>query len=329
LLLIACTGSVFAQNDMDPSFPGSSLEISGQVRSPDGRKSIEFVQVRLEKTGGGLIDQRTTDSLGRFRFSRLSPGQYVVSAKSPGFTVAPQTVDINRSVPRAFLLLQLVPESSPFANPKTPGPGIVDVNVPPEARKEMGKAQEALANKKTAEGIVHLQKALAIFPEFFDAQMLLGSTYMDDGRLGESHDVLSRAVKINPKSVVAFVSLGELHRRQRKYDDAEKVLLEALGIEDESWVGHYTLGRVYWETNQIVKAGRQIGRTIQLQPDFAEAHLLGGNIFVRLGMAENAIVEYEEYLRLAPGGQQASPTRELVQKLRKSLPERKLSPSKP
>jgi tetratricopeptide (TPR) repeat protein len=232
-------------------------------------------------------------------------------------------------MPRAFLLLQLVPESSPFANSKTPATGIVDVRVPPEAQKEMEKAQEALANKKTADGIVHLQKALAIFPEFFDAQLLLGSTYMNEGRLGESDDVLSRAVKSNPKSVVAFVSLGELHRRRRKYDDAEKVLLEALRLEDESWVGHYTLGRVYWETNQIVKAGRQIGRAIQLEPDFAEAHLLGGNIFVRVGMAENAIVEYEEYLRLAPGGQQASQTRELVQKLRKSLSEKRLSPSKP
>jgi tetratricopeptide (TPR) repeat protein len=194
----------------------------------------------------------------------------------------------------------------------------VDVNVPLEARKEMDKAQEALANKKTTEGIFHLQKALAISPEFFEAQSLLGSTYLDEGRLDEAENVLKQAIKINPKSVSTLITLGELHRRKKKYTDAETILLEALKLDDEAWVGQYTLGRVYWEQNEIVKAGHRVGRTIQLQPDFAEAHLLGGNVFVKLRMAENAIVEYEEYLRLAPRSSQSKQIRELIEKLKKS-----------
>lgn len=322
-LLIAGSGSVLSQNDTDPSLPGSSFEISGQIRSPDGRKTIEFVSVRLERAGGSLVDQRTTDSMGRFRFSRLNPGQYVVSAKSPGFNVSPQTVDLNRFIPRAFLLLQLVPETSLFANSKGARVGVVNASIPEKARKEMDKAHEALADKKTDEGILHLEKAVSFFPEFFDAQMLLGSTYMELGNLVKAEAAFRMALKTDPKSVDARVSLGEVHRRQKNYPKAEQFLLEALKQDDEAWVAHYTLARVYWETNEIVKAGRQIGRTIQLNPQFAEAHLLGGNVFMKIGMPENALVEYEEYLRLAPNGQAVASTKDLVQKIRRSLPNKK------
>jgi Tfp pilus assembly protein PilF len=320
-LLVAGSGSVLSQNDT--SLPGSSFEISGQIRSPDGRKTIEFVSVRLERAGGSLVDQRMTDSMGRFRFSRLNPGQYVVSAKSPGFNVSPQTVDLNRFIPRAFLLLQLVPETSLFASKNAGRSTVINANIPEKARNEMDKAQSSLALKKTDEGILHLEKAVSLFPEFLDAQMLLGSTYMGLGDIVKADAAFRRALKIDPKSVDARVSLGEVHRRQKNYPKAEQILLEALKQDDEAWVAHYTLARVYWETNEIVKAGRQIGRTIQLNPQFAEAHLLGGNVFMKIGMPENALVEYEEYLRLAPAGQPVASTKDLVQKIRRSLPNKK------
>jgi tetratricopeptide (TPR) repeat protein len=308
---------------MDPALPGSSFEITGQVTSSDGRKRIEFVTVRLERMGGSLVDQRTTDTLGRFRFSRLNSGQYVVSAKSPGFTVAPQTVDLSRFVPRAFLLLQLSPEEASFAARDTGKSGVIKANIPEKARKEIQQANAALARKKTEEGILHLEKAVSVFPEFFEAQMLLGSTYMEVGELGKAEAAFRMALKIDPKSVNAMVSLGELHRRQKNYSKAEQVLQEALKLDDEAWVGHYTLARVYWDSNEVIKAGHQIGRTIQLNPQFPEAHLLGGNVFMKLGMSQNALVEYEEYLRLAPDGPLAANAKDLVQKLRKSLQNKK------
>lgn len=322
-LLIAGSVSVLSQNDTESPLSGSSFEISGQILSPDGHKPIQFVSVRLERAGGSLVDQRLTDSMGRFRFSRLNLGQYVVSAKSTGFSISPQPVDLSRFIPRAFLLLELVPETSLFASKNAGRSTVINANIPEKVRKEMDKAQAALALKKTDEGILHLEKAVSLFPEFLDAQMLLGSTYMDLGNLVKAEAGFRMALKTDPKSVDARVSLGEVYRREKNYQEAEQFLLEALKQNDEAWVAHYTLARVYWETNQIVKAGRQIGRTIQLNPDFAEAHLLGGNVFMKIGMPENALVEYEEYLRLAPNGQLVASTKDLVQKIRRSLPNKK------
>ncbi len=62
-----------------------------------------------------------------------------------------------------------------------------------------------------------------------------------------------------------------------------------------------------------------MGRSIELQPNVAEGQLLAGNIFMRAGLPENALIEYEEYLRLAPKGEFSAQTQELVEKLKKNL----------
>ena len=313
-VLTSALNSALAQNDMDPSLPGGSLEITGQISSPDGRKLIQFVTVRLER-GGSLVDQRTTDSTGRFRFSRLNPGNYFISASAPGFRIAPQQVDISRSIPRMHLLLQLVPEGETFRRPSTPG-GVVDINVPERARSEFEKGRAALADKKVEEAILHLERALTLHGNYHEAQSLLGTAYMDQENWVKASQALHRALEINPKAVTPMVRLGEVYRRQKKYEEGEKVLKAALELDDKSWLGHYTLGRIYWEKKDLINAGKQVALTLQLEPGFADARLLAGNIFVRAHLPENAIIEYEEYLRLDPKGQFAGEIRELVQKLK-------------
>ena len=314
-LLTLLASTALAQNDMDPSLPGSSFEITGQVTSTDGRKLVQFVEVRLQK-GGSLVDQRTTDSTGRFRFSRLMPGQYMISASSPGFKVAPQQVDISRFIPRVHLLLQLVPEGDTFVRPKSTSPKVVNANVPEKARNEYEKGRVALTNQKLDEAIVRLESAITFYHDYYEAYVLLGTAYMDQSNWDKAQIVLRRALEISPTAVEPMVSLGEVYRRQKKYDDGEKLLQQALKLDDQSWLGHYTLGRIYWEKNDLVNAGKQIGATIQLQPDFPDSRAMAGNIFVKARLPENAIIEYEEYLRLAPKGQFAVEIRELVNKLK-------------
>src|ERR1043165_9298102 len=132
LLIVLFTlfaGETLAQRD-DPMAPGSVFEVSGQVRSADN-KTIENVMIRIETASGALVDQGVTDSMGRFRFTRLRSGQYKVSASAGSLVAQPQFVDLSRSSPRVHLLLQLVPESPTFAAKRA---GVVDVRVPAEAQ---------------------------------------------------------------------------------------------------------------------------------------------------------------------------------------------------
>lgn len=306
-----------AQRDNDPLAPGSFFEVSGQVRSTDN-KTIENAMVRLELHTGALVDQGTTDSMGRFRFTRLRSGQYRVSAMSGALVSPPQLVDLSRSSPRVHLLFQLTPETPTFA--KTGKVGVIDARVPLDAKNAFDKGQAALGEKKSDAAIAHFKKAIEIYPQFYDAHVSLGHLFMESNQWEKAEASLRLAVTADPKAVRGMLSLGEVYRRQKKYEQGVKVLAGALQLDNNSWESNFTLGRIYWESKDIINAGKYVARTLELQPDLAEARLLAGNIFMRAGLPANALIEYQEYLRLAPNGEFAEQTQTLVAKLKKSLP---------
>jgi Tfp pilus assembly protein PilF len=323
LFLLVVLVSVFAtealaQRDFDPLAPGSMFEISGQVRSADN-KTVENVLVRVETHSGALVDQITTDSMGRFRFTKLRQGQYRVSASGAGVISPLQIVDLSRSSPRPHIFLQLVPEEPTFGSRAPARGGVIDVRVPAEARAAFEKGRTAVSEKKPNAAISYFRKAVEIYPDFHDAHMSLGRLYMDASEWEKAEASLRQAVKTNPKAVTAMVSLGEVYRRLKKYPEGEEVLGEALKVDNNSWESNFTMGRIHWELKDIVKAGKYVARAIELEPNVAESHLLAGNIFIRAGLPAQALIEYEEYLRLAPQGEFSAQTQALVAKLKKSL----------
>ena len=83
------------------------------------------------------------------------------------------------------------------------------------------------------------------------------------------------------------------------------------------------LGQVYFAKGDIAKAGPEVGQALQLKPDYAEAYLLAGNLFLKARNAASALQMFDEYLRLEPKGNYAAQTREMVEKIRKAMAEKK------
>jgi tetratricopeptide (TPR) repeat protein len=221
------------------------------------------------------------------------------------------------------VMLTLNPDASSTVESTRPAV-VLDVNVPMEARKELDRGREAILEKKNPEeGIAHLEKAILLYPKYLEAHLVLGTAYMDAHQMEKAESTLRKALAINPKAAEAYFALGEVYRQQKKYAEAEKVLREGLKVDTHIWQGHYTLGRVYWEMKDIVKAGPQVALTIRLKPDLAEAHLLAGNLLLRGHKPDDALIEFQEYLRLAPKGEFSGEVQELVKKIKRALAARK------
>jgi regulator of sirC expression with transglutaminase-like and TPR domain len=69
----------------------------------------------------------------------------------------------------------------------------------------------------------------------------------------------------------------------------------------------------------LEKAYYQVNQSLKLKPDFAQAHLVKGNLLLRVRRAADAQREFEEYLRLEPKGPLADQTRTIVEKIKKAL----------
>ena len=325
LLAALSSGSAAAQTserDRDTYNPATTAaDITGEVRFAGAHTPAQNVRVVLERVGGGTVDQMATDHRGRFRFAQLPRGQYVVNVAAPCFVAERRQVEL-LILPRAYLDVELRPDvTSPnCASGATAAPASsVDARVPEEARKEYERAGASLAKGKDEEGVRGLRHAVELYPDFFAAHMLLAAAHTKAGRLEEAEAELARASAVDPTSAAALVSLGEVRRRLKKYGEAEESLTSALKLDETSWQAHLSLGRLYLDTDRALVAAPHIGRALQLKPDFAEAHLHAGNLLLKLGEPARALAEYEEYLRLAPSGDYAAPTRELIRKLKKSL----------
>jgi tetratricopeptide (TPR) repeat protein len=299
-----------------------TLEVVGQVRDGQTGEAARNVPVRLERFSGGLAEQMSTDAHGKFRFTGLPRGYYNVVILAPGYAPVQQTADLQIAF-KQYLAFEL--RRQPSSDTALGGPNVIDARVPELARKEYLDAHTALADKRAADVVRHLENALGIYPKFFEARLMLATAYMDQREWEKAEASFKLGHELKPADGHSLLGLGEVYWRQKRYDEAEKALLDGLKIEEKSWHGHFTLGRLHWERGNIGKAAPAIGRTLQLKPDFAEAHLLAGNILLRLEQRERALVEYQEYLRLEPKGEFAAPTRELVDKLSKVIVENKKS----
>ena len=302
--------------------PRQPKEITGQLRFAEGGAPAADVVVRLDQLTGGFVNEVRTDRLGKFRLSQLLPVQYHVIIRHPGYKEIQREVNLVMQGSE-YLQLSLVAEASPAANTRPYSPRVLDASIPLEARKEFERG-EALINtgdkKKLSESIRHFERAITLHPPFLEAKLKLGTTHMDLKEWPAAEQVLTEANKAHPKNPHVLFALGELFLQQKKNDEAERMLREGLQVEPRSWQGHFTLGRLYWNGGggDIVKAAKQVALALQLNPNFAEAHLLAGNIFLRARKHAEAQFEFEEYLRLAPSGQFANETKEILAKLKKA-----------
>jgi len=293
------------------------IEIRGQVRFASNGAPVPNIIVRLDAVSGGFVNEEVTDRLGKFRFSSLSPVQYFVTVRLSGYREVRREVNLIMQSSED-VQIQLVSETSETET-QTRTTKLLDANVPPEARSEFEKGETALlAKNKPDEGILHLEKAIAIYPNFPEAQIKLGTAYMDAKEWDKAELALKRAIELAPDASNAFFALGELYMQQKKYSEAEQRLRQGLRIDNHSWRGHFALGRVYWASGDVQQAAKQIALTLQLNQDLADAHLLAGNILLRNGKREDARTEFEAYLRLAPKGEFAGQVKTILQKMKTS-----------
>jgi Tfp pilus assembly protein PilF len=319
-VLVISSTLTFAQG----SEPGSlavphpvKLEIHGQVRLADTHRPAANILVRLDSFSGGMIGQILTDRDGKFQFSGLRSMQYVVTVRAEGYQQFQQSVDLLTAT-SDYVNVFLTPTSSENGS-GTHRASYIDARIPAAARQAFEKAQSVLQNGNFEKAIPILEKAINIWPDFYEAQLSLGTAYMDVSNWEKAEPSLLKALQLNSQSTNALFALGELYLKMHRLDEAEKRLRNGLQLQNRSATAHFALARVYWEKNDIPATGRQLAISLQLDPNAPDPHLLAGNVFLRVRNLENALGEFREYLRLAPKGAHAAEARGMTEEIKRQL----------
>src|ERR1700737_1771808 len=177
LLAAACAPSLLAQGQSQGQ--GMTQEqLMVRVAFEDGRPVPPDLRVELLSIYGSTVDIRATDVSGTVRFTRLTPAKYRVRITGAGIiTTESGEIDMTASGPEVteYMHVRREPSLTVDAGPLA----TIDVNIPPEARKEFDKASEKMEQKNWIEAKTHLDRAIAIYPKYALAYNSLAMIYIN------------------------------------------------------------------------------------------------------------------------------------------------------
>ena len=103
----------------------------------------------------------------------------------------------------------------------------------------------------------------------------LGSLYQQQGKFDDAITQFKKVIELNPGDPWSYNGLESLFQQQGKFNNVAALFKGEIGLnpnETKLVVIHYNLGLFYHQQDKLDEAIIQFQKTIELFPDFAEAH---------------------------------------------------------
>lgn len=251
------------------------------------------------------IRRGTTDNAGRLFLAKVSSGSHNLRVRANGFKeatlpVSPAArgeikVHLLRTTDRAELAFQ-------------------------QAETARESARDDAARQKAAD---LYRQALRIRKAFPAAHVGLARLLLDSNDTDGALAAIEAARRYRANYPEASAVEGRVYRETGQTDEAigsfNRAIRESHGFQPEAHVG---IGRVYEEKGQYDLAAREFQIAInQLADTEPIIYQLLGAAYEKSGQNKEAIVAYENYLRLAPNGSLAPAVRSIIEQLKSEQPE--------
>jgi tetratricopeptide (TPR) repeat protein len=107
------------------------------------------------------------------------------------------------------------------------------------------KSQVDFFRNKGDEAVAAAKKAVAIDPNYAEAQLMVGALLKSDPkRRTEAITALRAAIEINPQLVAAYDDLGDVLKDAKQFKEAEAVYRQGMLADSKKMAGRFALGRM-------------------------------------------------------------------------------------
>jgi len=300
-----------------------SRSLRARVTLPDGSSS-QSIKIRLEGNEGEIIRDSFTDSTGNFEVRNLSTGIYtiVVPSDDRTYNTTTERVEITRYSPDVVsITVYLNPkgENAPGRKGERSTISAREANdsIPKQARKAYNRSVDFSKHGKTHEAIEELKRAIAIYPEYFQAYNDLGVAYIKLDLIDDAIGVLERSTVLDPKAFNPRLNLGIANVRRQDFPRAEPHLRAAVAIDSSLPLAHLYLGITLWKTARPEEAEDEFARALSLGgSEIAIAHYYLGQLYASENRVTEAVAELEAYLKQKPDSDDARQARQKIAELR-------------
>jgi len=251
---------------------------------------------------------------GSFRFSKIAPGTYTLSAAVPRLGEMRKTIEVGPAFAdsKGRVVADITFDRS-VSWAKMDTVSAAELSVSEDARREFRKAQDCLSRRDVPGAIERLTKAVEVSPQFAIAWNTLGTIAYQTKRFDQAEGYFRRALQEDPDLYAPLVNLGGALMALKRDKEALDVNLNAVKAMPGDALAHAQLGKTYYYLGRLDDAETHLRRAKTLDPShFSYPQLTLLEIYVKRREVRAAIAETEEFLKLHPDS-------EFVPQLRKFL----------
>jgi tetratricopeptide (TPR) repeat protein len=290
-------------------------QLTVRVSFDDGRPVPPNVRVELLSIFGSTVEIGATDTSGTVRFTRLTPAKYKVRITGNGVvTTESGDIDMTDSGPSITEFVRVHRE--PQTTDATLLPAI-DVNIPPEARKEFDKGNEKMAQKNWTAAETHFEHAIAIYPKYALAYNNLALSFLNLNQGEKAVESFRAAAQLDEHLQQANLYLGQFYYENKDYKQAEPYLVRAIEGDPKNAQMLLALANTQMRNGQPDQAliNAQKVHSFPDHKKFAIAHLIAAQILSDRGQNKSAAEEYRQFLREAPESLMVARVKDALSKL--------------
>ncbi len=139
-----------------------------------------------------------------------------------------------------------------------------------------------------------------------DGRIIRAKALVLEGRVNDSHAILTEAIKINPGEAKIHILQGDLYVAQGISEKAMESYEKAIKIDYGLWQAHFGLARLYLEKGDLEEGLWELNATRSLNKDFTAPALIIAQVYMGQGETEKALTLLEDILEKNSGNEEAA-----------------------
>jgi anaphase-promoting complex subunit 3 len=174
---------------------------------------------------------------------------------------------------------------------------------------------EYFANEDFEKAMTSYRAAIRLDPRHYNAWYGLGTVYYRQEKYELSEYHFRHALGINSRSSVLFCYLGMAQHALRRTGDALELLQRAVALDAKNPLAKYEKASVLLSDDKFQEALEELEELKTVAPREASVFFLMGRIYKKLGLADQAMVNFSVALDLKPASSDVNLIKSAIEKL--------------
>ncbi len=200
----------------------------------------------------------------------------------------------------------------------SPTVSVARLAVPGKASGEYQKGCGAYKDKHFDQAEQHFRKAIAIYPSYPAAWVVLGQALDAQHKRDDARHACSQAIKIDPTYVAPYLCLAEFSATEDDWKKVANLSKQALTIDpvNNPYSLYYTADAAF-HLNNLAEAETKALAAVTLDSwhHLPQLHLLLAQIYAAKGEPDAEAAQLRNYLKVAPNSGDAAGARDTLAQL--------------